>query len=65
VTAEIIADVRRLRDLNRKKLDGKTLVKAIPDHIRSHLLGEISGYNKVIKILENKNVGNDREDGNR
>ena len=33
MTAEIIADVQRLRDLNRKKLDGKTLVKAIPDHI--------------------------------
>jgi hypothetical protein len=65
VTAEMIADIRRLRDLNRKKLDGKTLVKAIPDHIRSHLLGEISGYNKVLKILESNYVGNDREDGNR
>lgn len=61
----MIADIRRLRDLNRKKLDGKTLVKAIPDHIRSHLLGEISGYNKVLKILESNYVGNDREDGNR
>lgn len=65
MTAEMIADIRRLRDLNRKKLDGKTLVKAIPDHIRSHLLGEISGYNKVLKILESNYVGNDREDGNR
>jgi hypothetical protein len=65
VTAEMIADIQRLRDLNRKKLDGKTLVKAIPDHIRSHLLGEISGYNKVLKILESNYVGNDREDGNR
>ena len=61
----MIADIRRLRDLNRKKLDDKTLVKAIPDHIRSHLLGEISGYNKVLKILESNYVGNDREDGNR
>jgi len=65
VTAKMIADIQRLRDLNRKKLDVKTLVKAIPDHIRSHLLGEISGYDKVLKILENTNVGNDREDGNR
>ena len=35
-----------------RKLQGHTTVKDIPDHIRGQLYGELAGYNKILKKIE-------------